>query len=88
MSAQERQPSGHLAASGNQPLIGVVLVRDGEETVQYYCREEDAEAEIPASATKDALALAGAWSDLDWGELDKALDLIRHQSPPTAAISV
>lgn len=88
MSEREGQQSSSLAVSDDLPLIGVVLVQDGRETVHYYCREEDAEAEIPATATKDALALAGAWSDLDWGELEKALDLIRHQSPPTPAISV
>ena len=35
------------------------------------------------NTTQDALALAGAWSDLEWDELEKALDSIRHESHPT-----
>ena len=59
-----------------------MFFEDGRETVRYFCREEDVEAEIPASATMEVLALAGAWSDLDWEELEKGLALIRRQSPP------
>lgn len=80
--SDERRRGDSLAVSDDLPLIGVVFFEDGRETVRYFCREEDIEAEIPAGATKDALALAGAWSDLDWDELEKALDLIRHESPP------
>jgi hypothetical protein len=35
------------------------------------------------NTTQDALALAGIWSDLEWDELEKALDSIRHESHPT-----
>jgi hypothetical protein len=88
MSQRERRQDASLTVSDDQPLIGVVLFQDGRETVHYYCREEDAQEEISPSATKDALALAGAWSDLNWEELEQGLDLIRHQSPPTPPISV
>ena len=80
--SDERRRGDSLAVSDDLPLIGVVLFEDGRETVRYYCREEDAEAETPVGATKNALALAGAWSDLDWGELEMGLALIRRQSPP------
>ena len=38
--------------------------------------------------TQAALALAGAWSDLAWDELEQALDRIRHESPPTPPLAV
>jgi predicted nucleotidyltransferase len=34
-----------------------------------------------------ALALAGAWSDLDWDETLEELDRIRHQTPGTSELS-
>jgi hypothetical protein len=44
-----------------------------------------------ASASSDsiqrALNLAGAWSDLNWDEMQAALDRIRHESQPTPPIT-
>ena len=34
-------------------------------------------------AIEGTLALARSWSDLDWDEMEKALDRIRHESKPT-----
>lgn len=35
-----------------------------------------------------ALDLAGAWSDLDGDEMERALDRIRHASPPTPPVEL
>ena len=34
-------------------------------------------------AIKEALALAGAWGERDWHEVEAELDRIRHSSKPT-----
>ena len=39
-------------------------------------------------AIKETLALAGAWSDLDFEEMLDALDHIRHDSKPTPPFSL
>lgn len=88
MQERQRRQEASLVVSDDQPLIGIAVFEDGRETVHYFCSEEDAEAAIPAGATQDALALAGAWSDLDWTELEAGLDRIRHQTPPSPPISV
>jgi hypothetical protein len=38
-------------------------------------------------AMKETLALAGAWKDLDFEEMQNALDHIRHDSKPTPPFS-
>lgn len=88
MQERQRRQEASLVVGGDQPLIGVVVFEDGRETVHYFCTEEDAEQAISSTATQDALALAGAWSDLDWGEMEAGLDRIRHQTPPSPPISV
>ncbi|MGB2713700.1 MAG: hypothetical protein WBC51_05945 [Vicinamibacterales bacterium] len=81
MNKMERDDEGiSLEAGDGQPLIGVVGFEGGRESVCYFSSEEDADRAIPVSATREALALASAWSDLDWGELEPGLDRIRHGS--------
>jgi hypothetical protein len=72
-----------LAVSDGGPLIGLV---DEDGTVHYYCREEDVERALSASAKAGAPALAGVWSDLEWDEMQRQLDRIRHDAlqSPTA----
>jgi hypothetical protein len=77
-----RTPS--LAVHQDQPLIGIVLVEDGQEITRYFADEPDAAAS--ARSVADARALAGAWSDLDWEEMVEELDRIRHASRPTPPI--
>lgn len=81
-----RMPS--LLVRSNQPLIGVILEEHGQEVVRYFAEEAEADAAIPRGATQDALAVAGAWSDLNWDDMEKALDRIRHESPPSPPISL
>jgi hypothetical protein len=88
VSNREQRQDTSLVVGGDQPLIGIARIEDGRETVHYYCREEDAEAASSSEVAQEALALAGAWADLDWSELEQGLDRIRHQSRPTPPISV
>ena len=85
--AARRQPSDEsgLAVRPDRPLIGVVLVEDGEEVVRYFADEADADAAV-ARVAAGPRSLAGAWADLDWEEAVIALDRIRHESEPTPPI--
>jgi len=46
-----------------------------------------ADAAVAPAATQEALGAIGAWSDLDWYEMEQALDRIRHESNPTPPIT-
>ncbi|MBM2812301.1 MAG: hypothetical protein HW416_3060 [Chloroflexi bacterium] len=70
----------------DQPLIGVPVRKDGEDMVRYVADEEELEKSSGKSGVERALALAGAWSDLDADEMLDALDRIRHESKPTPPI--
>lgn len=71
-----------ILARSDQPLIGVFLEEDGRDMVRYFAAEEVADAAISVSSVQLALSGVGAWSDLDWAEMEMALDQIRHE-PPT-----
>ncbi len=83
----EIQPSGFVVQD-NQPLIGITMQSNGREVVQFFVDEDEADAAVPQDATQDAISLAGAWSDLDWEEMEEALDKIRHESKPTPPLSL
>jgi hypothetical protein len=76
--------AGSLAV-GDGLLIGIL---DEDGTVHYFCREEDAKRATGPESTAQALALAGAWADLDWEAMEKELNRIRHERPPSPPISV
>lgn len=80
---EHAQQRDGLAALADEPLIAISFTEDGREITRYFTSESDADAAVDASATEDARALAGAWSDLDWEETLVALDHIRHESKPT-----
>lgn len=75
-----------LVVESDQPLIAIPFEEDGRETVRYFVEEEAADAALTESVTQDALSLIGAWSDLDWDEMEEALYQIRHESKPTPLI--
>jgi hypothetical protein len=77
-----------LQGDPGQPLIGVIAEEEGHEVVRYFTQEQEADRVMVPSTTQDALALAGAWSDLDWDEIENALDSIRHESIPTPPLSL
>jgi hypothetical protein len=72
----------------HSPLIGLIFEENGQEVVHYFTEEKAADAVVSHSATQKALAVIGAWSDLDWNETVAALDRIRHESEPTPPIKL
>jgi hypothetical protein len=88
MTHQQVQEFTSVQADPGQPLIGVMTEEQGIEVVRYFTTEQDADRVLVEDTTQAALALAGAWSDLAWDELEQALDRIRHESPPTPPLAV
>jgi hypothetical protein len=88
MTYQQVQEFTTVQADPGQPLIGVMTEEQGIEVVRYFTKEADADRVLVEDTTQAALALAGAWSDLAWDELEQALDRIRHESPPTPPLAV
>lgn len=71
-----------------QPLIGIPFAENGHEVIRYFIDETAADAAVREQAIQQAVSLAGSWSDLDWDEMEAALDRIRHDSPPTPPITL
>ena len=67
-----------------QPLI--VIPVDGGTL--YFTSHEDADAYVNEERTLKALAVAGAWSDMDWEEMERELWRIRHESPPSPPLEL
>jgi hypothetical protein len=88
MTHQQIQEFTSVPADPGQPLIGVMTEEQGREVVRYFTAEQDADRVMVEDTTQAALALAGAWSDLEWDELAQALERIRHESPPTPPLAV
>ncbi len=86
----ERRPgrARSLRVRADEPLIGVILREDGQEVVRYFAEEEAANAASTPTSIQRALSLAGAWSDLDWEELETAFERIRHEGQPTPPIEL
>jgi hypothetical protein len=75
-----------LTIRSDQPLIGLIEQHDGQEVTRYFT--EEADTARSDGAVQAALSAVGAWSDLDWHEMEQALDRIRHESPPTPPIDL
>jgi hypothetical protein len=88
MTYQHVPEFASLQGDPGQPLIGVIAEEQGHEVVRYFTEEQEADKVMVHSTTQDALALAGVWSDLEWDELEKALENIRHESHPTPPLSL
>ncbi len=86
--AQEQIFQPPLTLSGNQPLIGIPYEENGQEVVQYFSEEAQVDKAVSNDVTQTALDLAGAWSDLDWDEMEQALDRIRYESKRTPPIDL
>jgi hypothetical protein len=74
--------------TSNQPLIGIPFQENGKEVIRYFSEEAVADKAVAEDAKQKALRLAGAWSDLDWEDMEKELDRIRHESKPTPPIEL
>lgn len=81
-------PDDEPITPSQQPLIAVFLEEDGREVDRYFTSEEEADAALPPDAIEQALALAGAWADLDWDEAERELTRMRQQSKPSAPIEL
>ncbi len=88
MAEQQGDRMAHFMARGNQPLIGVFRQEKGREIVHYFSDEEEADEASSLRGIREALGLAGAWSDLNWDEAEKELYRIRHKSQPTPPSSL
>ena len=82
---KERVPD-HLVGPIDEPAVAVLNEVDGHLVVRYYRSEGEADADLTDADVEAALATCGAWSDLDWNEVERELDRIRHASPPTPPI--
>jgi hypothetical protein len=88
MINQQAQEFTSVQGGPGQPLIGIMTEEQGHEVVRYFTEEAEADRELVEDTPQAALALAGAWSDLAWDELEQALDRIRHESQPTPPLTV
>jgi hypothetical protein len=88
LGAGRQRPHGNGKATNrhDQPLIGIVLIEDGQEVTRYFVDEAEADAAVASQTATAAHSLAGAWSDLDWKEFVTELERIRRESVPTPPI--
>jgi hypothetical protein len=78
-----------LALAPDQPLVGVLVDEDGRQVARYFTEDRGTDAPPGSDETlQAALAVIGAWSDLDWEEFSTELDRIRHESQPTPPIDL
>lgn len=77
-----------LSARTDQPLIGIIMQEDSQDVVRYFTDEEAADRGLPDSVTLQALGVIGEWKDLDWDDMEAALDRIRHETPATPPIEL
>ncbi len=64
----------------NKPRL---LKRDDTPIALLSPVKKKQSSQAKSKAIKEALALAGAWGDRDWNEVEDELDRIRHSSKPT-----
>jgi hypothetical protein len=89
MAEQHGRSATHLQVRDGQPLIGIVLLEDGQHVTHYFTDDAEAAAAVSQrQVIEAALATAGAFSDLDYDEAMDALDRIRHASKPTPPIDL
>ncbi len=65
-----------------------VLKRDNTPIAILTPVTKNRSSQATSKAIKETLALAGAWSDLDFDEMLDSLDHIRHDSKPTPPFSL
>jgi hypothetical protein len=86
--AEQMEQAAPLSSDFGQPLIGIPFAENGHEVIRYFIDEAAADAAVREQAIQQAVSLAGSWGDLDWDEMEAALERIRHESPPTPPITL
>lgn len=86
----ELQPHAQtsIAVRRDQLLIGIPFRENGDEVVRYFANEDAADAATADADIQAALGAIGAWRDLDWDQMERGLDRIRHESQPTPPIDL
>lgn len=76
-----------LVATEDGPIYAIPIDGPNGEAMTLYTSDEHPFDEATERADIErALALIGAWSDLDWDEAEEELYHIRHDSVPTPPI--
>ena len=89
MATRPAQRQREIVVPADQDhLIGIPDEIDGQAVIRYFLTDEDADAAFGSENIEEVLALAGAWSDLDWDEAVEELDRIRRESKPAPPIDV
>ena len=87
MTEQPPHQTASILARSDQPLIGIITEQDGQEMVHYFADEQAADAAAGKDNVRKALELIGAWRNLmDWEDVERDLDRIRHESEPTPPV--
>jgi hypothetical protein len=86
MVGQSKEPVEPVAHVG-EPIYMRPLDDEGQAW-EFYWTEEEVDEAITDEDIQEALALAGAWSDLDADEVLAELDRIRHANPPTPLLEL
>ncbi len=86
MDELQRRRGASLTVRDDQSLLGVVIKENGRDVTHYFVEDEAGDAAAAEEAVAEALGAIGSWGDLDWDEMEAALDRIRHDSPPTPSI--
>ncbi len=86
--AEQIEQAAPLSSDFAQPLIGIPFAENGHEIIRYFSDEAAADAAVREQAIQQAVNLAGSWGDLDWDEMEAALERIRHESPLTPPITL
>ena len=93
MSSRARKLAAHaesngLLAGSDHPLIALPGRTNGKDTVHYFVDEQTADAAITDEDIQASLSAIGAWSDLDWDEMESELYRLGHEVPPTPPIEL
>ena len=75
-------PATRLDVRPGPTLIAVPWLDGDEQVVSYFNDEAAARAFAGTQASESAMAMFGAWSDLDGDELDEWLELVRLERKP------
>ncbi len=86
--AESENRLSSLQVYGDQPLIGLMDEQNGQEVVIYFAEESESTISVSHAVIQDALNLVGVWGDLDWQELERELDRIRREAPPSPPLAL